>query len=366
MAIQRINMIQFSTLQAHALLVDVRSPGEYEHAHIPGAKNLPLFDDEERKKVGIAYKQKSREDAIKIGLDFYGVKMRQMVEEAEKLLTQHKQYLTDHHLPQQLITEINLVVHCWRGGMRSAGVAWLLDLYGFNVFVLEGGYKNYRAWARAHFSQSYTFHVLGGYTGSGKTAILQALQSKGKHTIDLEQLAAHKGSAFGALGQPKQPTQEMFENLVAEKLHRIKNNDADNNEIIWIEDESQRIGNLQIPMELWNSIRKSNVFFIEIPFEERLDYLARDYGIFDREQLINATLRIQKRLGGLETKNAINFLIEGNFKESFRILLRYYDVFYLKGLEKRENLNSLLKKIDAEKIIPDEIANKLIHENNAH
>ena len=114
-----------------------------------------------------------------------------------------------------------LVVHCWRGGMRSAAVAWLLDLYGFKVAQLIGGYKAYRNWVIAHFEMPYTIKVIGGYTGSGKTEILKALQEKGETIIDLEGLAHHKGSSFGALGQPKQPSQEMFENILGIALSKI-------------------------------------------------------------------------------------------------------------------------------------------------
>jgi len=114
---------------------------------------------------------------------------------------------------------------------------------------------------------------------------------------------------------------------------------------IWLEDESQRIGNLQIPMPLWNTMRKSPVYFLDIPFEERLDYITNEYGKFKKEELVNAIIRIQKRLGGLETKNAINHLLENDHKACFRILLAYYDKLYNKALENRENLAALLNKI---------------------
>ena len=171
-------------------------------------------------------------------------------------------------------------------------------------------------------------------------------------------MAHHKGSAFGALGQEPQPTQEMFENLLGQKLADVSGALAEidtsqptndkRQACIWLEDESQRIGNLQIPMPLWYTLRKSAVYFLEIPFEERLNYLTEEYGKFTKEQLVNAVIRIQKRLGGLETKNAINLLLENNHKESFRILLNYYDKWYIKGLNNRENIEHLLNKIPCE------------------
>ena len=332
MAIQKITIEQFLELAQQYPVLDVRSPGEYNHAHIPNAYNLPLFNDEERKTVGTAYKQQSREAAVKIGLDFFGVKMKGMVEETEKIIS--------NKLPANA-----LLLHCWRGGMRSAGVAWLLDLYGFKVYTLVGGYKAYRKWVLAQFEKKYHFNIIGGYTGSGKTLLLQEMEKQGKRVIDLEGLAHHKGSAFGALGEKAQPKQEMFENLLAGSLQRAAGSDLSSTSPIWLEDESQRIGNLQIPMPLWYTMRKSPVYFLDIPFEERLNYLTEEYGKFEKEKLVNAIIRIQKKLGGLETKNAINHLLENNHRDCFRILLGYYDKWYGKGLENRENLSSLLNKI---------------------
>ena len=353
MAVQKISMEQFLELAATHPVLDVRSPGEYAHAHIPGACSLPLFTDEERKVVGTAYKQKSRETAIKIGLDYFGTKMRGMVDQVENLLAA-KASSKGNKGP---ITHQAVLIHCWRGGMRSAGVAWLLDLYGFKVYTLGGGYKIYRQWARAQFEKQYNFMLLGGYTGTGKTLVLQELRRAGKPVVDLEELANHKGSAFGALGEKPQPSQEMFENLLAVELAGASRQ-ADTQagasplqpSMIYLEDESQRIGLLNIPNELWASMRCSQLTFINIPFEERLNYLSAEYGKFEKEKLVNAIIRIQKRLGGLETKMAINHLLENNHKECFRILLKYYDKYYEKGLHNRAPLSELLTTISFDTI----------------
>lgn len=368
MPVQKLTIQQFIELSHQYPVLDVRSPGEYKHAHIPGAYSLPLFTDEERKVVGTAYKQQSREKAIKVGLDYFGVKMRKMVEEVEMLivhrssLTERKTFETNNGQP----TTANILVHCWRGGMRSAGVAWLLDLYGFKVCTLAGGYKAYRKWVRAQFEKEYNLTVLGGYTGSGKTEVLHQLKAKGRTIIDLEALANHRGSAFGALGEQQQPTQEMFENLLAEALigkePYMNSAELSTANTFWIEDESQRIGNLQIPMPFWYSLRKSPVCFIEIPFEERLEYLTNEYGKFEKEKLVNAIIRIQKRLGGLETKNAVNFLLEDNCKECFRILLKYYDKWYIKGLYNRDKPETLLNRIKFDKPDAKQIASLLTSE----
>lgn len=346
MAVEKVNIEQFLELaQVHPVL-DVRSPSEYKHAHIPGAYALPLFTDEERKLVGTTYKQQSREDAIKIGLDFFGPKMRKMVEDVEQLLGNRS--LTAAARANELPLNKKLVlVHCWRGGMRSAGVAWLLDLYGFKVCTLTGGYKAYRNYVLGIIEASYDFKILGGYTGSGKTILLKELQKHGEKTIDLEGLASHKGSAFGAIGLPAQPSQEMFENLLCKELISLSNlnNKNSTGTSIWLEDESQRIGLINIPHMFWISMRRAPIYFVDVPFEERLQYVVKCYGNLEREKMINAIIRIKKRLGGLETKLAINFLLEENVPDCFRILLKYYDKYYLKGLNNRENPNQLLRTI---------------------
>lgn len=351
MQANRIHIQEFLSLSKNSLLIDVRSPSEYHHAHIPGALSLPLFSDEERKIVGTAYKQESREKAIKIGLDFFGPKMRTMVEVVESKLqfaAANNQQTTTNQQPE-------VFVYCWRGGMRSGAVSWLLNLYGFKVYTLAGGYKSFRNYILKTFEQPFNFKILGGYTGSGKTEMLQEISSNGDVVIDLEKIAQHKGSAFGSLNLPPQPTQEMFENILGMALLAAIGKTTSNNSqatSIWLEDESQRIGNLNIPMELWKTMRKSPLYFFEIPFEERLNYIVQEYGKGDTQKLKDATVRISKRLGGLETKNTLQFLDEGNTKEAFRILLHYYDKLYLKGLHNREDVSTLLNKIVCNTVTP--------------
>jgi tRNA 2-selenouridine synthase len=346
MAVSKLHIVEFLTLGEKYPILDVRSPGEYGHAHIPGAVSMPLFSDEERKTVGTLYKQQSREAAIKTGLDFFGVKMRRMVEETEALFLAENR--SAFHASARTV-----LVHCWRGGMRSAGVAWLLDLYGFKVYTLTGGYKMYRRWVLEQFHKPWTFHVLGGYTGSGKTELLNLMKSKDQFVIDLEALASHKGSAFGAIGLARQPSQEMFENKLADSLFRAGNHAADACSVpIWIEDESQRIGSVNLPQPFWNRMRECPVIFLDIPFDERLAYLVRTYGKLNRGDLAAAITRIQKRLGGLETKTALHHLVEGNMSDCFAILLKYYDKRYGKGLLERENLEKQLFRYTAKTVNP--------------
>jgi tRNA 2-selenouridine synthase len=381
-AIQKLTIEDFLQLAQTSPVFDVRSPGEYDHAHIPGAYNLPLFTDEERKVVGTAYKQQGKQPAIKTGLDYFGVKMKAIVEETEGIVSRFslmdKKQANSSDI-QRVTTKgeretRNVLIHCWRGGMRSAGIAWLLDLYGFKVYTLAGGYKAYRKWVREQFEKQYSLTVLGGYTGSGKTIVLHQMKEAGFPVIDLEAMANHKGSAFGGMGENTQPTQEMFENLLAESLlvigYWLSGNTRPNNErlitnnSIFIEDESQRIGNLKIPDAFWKQLRSSNILFLDIPFEERLNYLTGEYGKKEKEKLVNAIIRIQKRLGGLEAKNAINFLLEDNHKECFRILLKYYDKWYEKGLYNRENPVELINKISAGTVNAKENTSLLLNGGN--
>jgi len=342
MAVQRITIESFLQQAQTAPVLDVRSPGEYSHAHIPGAYSLPLFSDEERKVVGTTYKQQSREQAIKAGLDYFGGKMRNMVEQVEELTA---------GIQPTAGNKKTVLVHCWRGGMRSAGVAWLLDLYGFEVCTLEGGYKAFRNWVLQQFEKEYPAQLLGGYTGSGKTHVLHELKKQGALVIDLEGLAHHKGSAFGNIGMPPQPSQEHFENKLALELQRaMQQVQAAGGGHIWMEDESQRIGDVNTPIVLWKQLRKKPLYFLDIPFEERLQHIVEEYGNLPRERLVNSIIRISKRLGGLETKEAIHALVEDRLADSFCILLKYYDKWYTKGMHNRDDLASLLRSIPCSRV----------------
>ena len=359
MAAEKINIERFLSLAKQYPILDVRSPGEYNHAHLPGAHSLPLFTDEERALVGTTYKQESREKAIKIGLDLFGPKMKKMVEEVESVIS--RQLTVGSNETVKLQTANCILVYCWRGGMRSGAVSWLLDLYGFKVYTLAGGYKKFRHHVLENFKKEYPVKILGGYTGSGKTEVLKELKKNGETVIDLEELAKHKGSAFGNIGMPRQPTQEMFENMLSRELDDA----AKSSNTIWLEDESQRIGLVNLPNDLWKTMRQSQICFLDIPFEERLQHIVDEYGRLDKQKMMEAIFRIKERLGGLETKNAINLLESNNTIESFRILLKYYDKWYLKGLHNRENINSLLHLIKCDSVTTEN-ANRLLSHHQYH
>jgi len=330
------------------------------HAQIPGAFSLPLFTDEQRKIIGTAYKQQSREVAVNHGLDYFSERMKIIPGEAINISGLWQQQ-AENFTVSSASGRTGFLVHCWRGGMRSEAVAWLLGLYGYPVYVLKGGYKSFRSWTLEQFRKTYKLKILGGFTGSGKTELLKEMRGKGRWVIDLEGLANHKGSAFGNLGEKPQPSQEMFENLLAlellkaertEKMEETTGNvyPQINKQEIWLEDESRNIGNLHIPDLFWQQMRNSKLYFLEIPFDSRLDFIVSTYNAFNINDLIACVSKIQKKLGGLETKNAISFLSENKVKECFSILLKHYDKLYSKALLKRENIESLFNKINCESV----------------
>jgi tRNA 2-selenouridine synthase len=357
MPVESISISEVLTISGSQTLYDVRSPSEFQHAHIPGAINIPLFTDEERAEVGTLYKHRSREEAVLRGLDFFGPKMRPII---HQVCSNNN---SDSSLSSQ---DSEIIIHCWRGGMRSAGVAWLLDLYGFKVRTIEGGYKSYRRWVLECFTQPIPFVILGGYTGSLKTRILRCMKNiQLNRVLDLEDLASHKGSAFGGYGLPSQPSQEMFENMLAYEIYRQSSfggqmGGSEPVDSIWVEDESQRIGRVNIPSMLWGKMRCAPVIFLEIPFEERLENICAEYGDIDRELLVGGVERISKRLGGLEAKTSVSRLMEGDIRGAFSILLEYYDKNYEKALNNRPESKEVCR-ISVSGKTPEETAIMLLN-----
>ena len=214
--------------------------------------------------------------------------------------------------------------------MRSERFAGLLEKAGFEVYILERGYKAYRNFFLESFEQKANVLILGGMTGSGKTEVLQHLAKSGHQVLNLEEIANHKGSAFGHLGQEMQPTTEQFHNDISVVWHKF-----DLTKTIWIEDESQAIGTVRIPEPLFLQMRKSPVIKIELSREIRAKRLVKEYAMFDNEQLKKVILKIEKRLGGLNTNNSLNALEKHDYLAVADITLRYYDKAYNYGLSKR-------------------------------
>lgn len=315
--------------QAQALpVIDVRSPGEFEHAHIPGAVSIPLFDNDERAQVGTKYKQAGKDSAVLLGLGMVGPKLADFVRQSRRLNPQQKEVL----------------VHCWRGGMRSGSFAWLLDTAGLTVSTLVGGYKAYRSAVLDAFAQPRQLIILGGKTGSGKTDMLHELARQGEQVIDLEGLAHHKGSSYGAIGQQAQPATEHFENLIFQDWQRL-----DPSRRIWLEDESRNVGSCFIPMPLWQQMRAAPVAFVDVPKSVRIQRLVQEYTGIDHALLVEATERIRRRLGGKVTQDALDALANFDYATVADLTLNYYDKAYLHGLSQRDPaaINAIPIAVDA-------------------
>lgn len=299
----------------HLPIIDVRSPGEFAQGHIPCAHNIALFTDDERAIVGTAYKKESKDRTIEIGYEFVKPKLNAFI-------------LTS----SEIVPEKEVVVHCWRGGMRSNAFADHLIANGFKkVYLIEKGYKAFRTYVLSFFEQSFNLKVLGGYTGTGKTEILHFLEQKGQQIIDLEGLANHRGSAFGGIDLEPQPTTEQFENQLFSKLHRLNPNLP-----VWIEDESRTIGKVSIPNLFYLQMRDRPLYFLNVPLTERIDHLVRTYATLNQDKLAEAIGRIGKKLGYDNAKFALEALENKNYHKVAAIILVYYDKYYLRGLHKRQ------------------------------
>ena len=196
--------------------------------------------------------------------------------------------------------------------------------------MLDKGYKDYRRWVLAEIARPRPLRVLGGATGSGKTAVLHELAAQGQPVLDLEGLAHHQGSSFGALGQLPQPTQEQFENELAAALAVLPHDQP-----VWVEDESRTIGRVAVPGGLFEQLRAAPLVVLDVPREARVQYLAADYGCHDAGELAAAVLRLRKRLGGLVTKEALAAIAEDDMPRMVELVLGYYDKTYAHGLENR-------------------------------
>lgn len=311
---------QLTEFAQSGICLDVRSPGEYRAGHIPGAHSLPLLSDAERALTGIAYKERGRDEAVKQALIWVGPKMASFVESA-----------------RQLSAGRPILLYCWRGGMRSNSMAWLLQQAGMPVQVLQGGYRNWRRFVLAGMSRWGHWVVVGGPTGSGKTRLLQALQAAGEQVLDLEKLAHHRGPAFGALGLPPQPGNEQFISDIGWALSEMNPSRR-----IWVEDESSMIGSLHLPDPVVVRLATSRFVFLQTDPARRMGELLAEYGVMPRNELAGAFKKITRKLGGQYLKQALEALDAGRLDVAATIALRYYDRAYAQSLQERHPGGGLL------------------------
>ena len=384
-----ISVEEFLKRSVTTPVADVRTPAEYEKGHIPRAVLFSLFNDRERAEVGTLYVQQGRTAAVLKGLELTGPRLGAMARRGleiarggaaaaegsdaggsaaggsaaggsaaggpaaategsaagprssgaagESFAGSGSSAAASGSSAAESGSSAarsgsSLLLYCWRGGMRSASVAWLMESVGVRCFTLENGYKAYRNHLLGFFEHlPHPLKVLGGLTGSGKTERLHLMAEAGEQVIDLEGLAGHKGSAFGNLGLPPQPSTEHFQNMLYDAFSHM-----DPARPVWVEDESRNIGRCSLPDGLWDKMQQARFYLLDTPLEERVERLMREYGNFDPDMLETAILKIQKRLGYDMSKKAVEACRCGNIRTALEICLAYYDKAYTYQLETRK------------------------------
>jgi len=309
--VETVELDRFLELKERMIPLDVRSPVEFGHSHVPGSVNVPLFSDDERAAIGWTYKHKGQREAVLLGESYAQPKIPRYLEEAEK------------HSADGAV-----LVLCARGGMRSGRFSDFLSDHGFSVFRLEGGYKSYRRHVLESFREPLTLVILAGKTGCGKTEILEFLTGRDEQVLDMEALAGHKGSAFGSIGSGEQPSTEFFENSLFEKIRTFRRDRR-----IWVEDESLNIGKIFLPEEFYDQMKASPQVMVQMDREIRISRLCRDYGQSGSEPLKEGMAKIRKRLGMEQYTKALEALDTGIPAEAASIVLHYYDKCYDYSME---------------------------------
>lgn len=303
------------------IFIDVRSPLEFMEGSIPGAINIPILDNDERVVVGVTYKQTSPEEAKIKGIEYASAKLSSIYNEIFLLTKKYK----------------NIVLFCWRGGLRSATVSSFLGSLGMNIFQLEGGYKQYRKHVIEYFDKDqfkHSFIVLHGYTGVGKTEILEKLKKLNIPVLNLEQLVKNSGSVFGSICyQDEKPiTQKMFDALAFETLR------LSNSKYIIVESEGQRLGGISLPEGLFQSIVRGKHILINTSIENRIERLVNDYvdNISNCDTLLeNAILNLKKRIGLEKVNQCIGWIKEKKYDKIAReLIIEYYDPLYIHSIKK--------------------------------
>lgn len=315
-----LNYTQQPWNETYSEIIDVRSESEFAEDCIPGAINLPVLNDAERAKVGTIYKQVSPFQARKLG--------------ASLVARNIAQHLDTHFASKD--KDYHPLLYCWRGGQRSNSMAVVLSQIGWQVTLLEGGYKTYRTYVREQLEQlteQFTYRVLCGLTGSGKTHILRQLAKRGVQVLDLEGLANHRGSLLGQEWEGKlspQPSQKYFESLLLQQLQRF-----DTSKPVWIEAESNKIGQIYLPPSLWQQMKQSSCIEVQLPKAARIEWLLQEYPHFvTHPDLLKGKLeRLKSRYGWKKINEWYSLIDAGQWHTLVEDLLtHHYDPAYSKSI----------------------------------
>ena len=303
-----------------ALIIDVRTPAEFAESTIPGAVNVPIFSNEERAQVGTLFKQQGKKDARKLGVELVAPKIPTLMEQVEDARC-------DHPGP--------VIVFCWRGGMRSLAMTSFLNLAGIHARQLLGGHKGFRRKVLDYFEQQQwpPVFVVRGLTGVGKTRILNQLQQMDYPVIDLEGLANHRGSAFGALGLEPQPSQKQFDALLWDRLEQLRDRSY-----LVTEGESLHIGRLMVPKSFHQAMQVQASLWVAASLDIRTQIILEDYPALDqlREQFKRPINALKERLGGKVVAEFLELLNSGQWDKLVReLMVRYYDPLYMHTLPER-------------------------------
>ncbi|MBW4562573.1 MAG: tRNA 2-selenouridine(34) synthase MnmH [Mojavia pulchra JT2-VF2] len=308
--------------ETYSEIIDVRSPSEFAEDHIPGAINLPVLNDAERAEVGTIYKQVCPFTARKIG--------------AALVSRNIYQHLSQHFAAKD--KDYRPLIYCWRGGQRSGSMALVLAQIGWRVTVLEGGYKTYRAYVRQqleHLPEKFTYQILCGLTGSGKTYILGKMRQRGAQVLDLESLANHRGSLLGEEWQGTllpQPSQKYFESLLLEQLQKFNPHQP-----VWIESESTKIGQVYLPQSLWEKMKQASCVEIQLPIAARVQFLLQEYPhLTTYPEILKRKLeKLKSRCGWEKLSRWYQLIDAGNWETLVQdILDSYYDPTYSRSIKR--------------------------------
>ncbi len=296
-----------------AVFIDARSPAEYGEATIPGAVNVPILDNEERAEVGTLYREVGKQVARRRGVELVAPKIPSLVEQVARIQTD---------------TSLPAVVFCWRGGMRSLALAQFLELAGVPARQIDRGHKGFRRHVLEFFEKAQwgRMVVLRGLTGVGKTRYLHELAGQGHRVIDLEGLANHRGSAFGNLGLPKQPSQKMFEALIWDELRQV-----DVDDYVIAEGESRHIGKVALPVELYRSLQVETSVWLNSSLPQRVRNILNDYPAIDslKEDFVGPIKALKEKLGNNKVAAYLDMLEDGSWTELVGDLMEnYYDPLY--------------------------------------